>query len=139
MKDLNDGLYREAGVTEQLGGAGSAREVNHAFEVWRAASSKLAGQVFAADAEPAGKHRGSHRPLDLANQHIPGGLLQRLGQPKHARSIDQRAPPLGSDGEAKQEIANHRIVYPLHQHCRYGVRPAGQEQVAIVRTEGCVG
>ncbi len=83
--------------------------------------------------------RGSHRPLDLTNQHIPGCLLQRLGEPKHARSIDQGAPPLGSDGRSKHEIADHRIVYPFHQHGRDGVHSARQEQIAIVRAEGCVG
>lgn len=135
MEDPDDGVYCKARIPEQLSRTGDPGEIDDAFEVGGATRAKLPGQMFPADAETAGKGRSSHGSFDLAEQHIPCGLLQRLCEPQHPWRIDQSAPSLRRDRRPQDEIAHHGIVYPFHQHGRDRVDPARQEQLAVIGAE----
>ncbi len=95
--------------------------------------------MLAAHGEPAGQRGGAQGPLDLAHEDAPGGALQRLGQAEHAGGVGQGAAAFGFERGPHDHVAHHRVVDTLDRYRDHGMTAAGEEQLAVVRTEGPVG
>jgi hypothetical protein len=132
-------LHRVAGVAQQLRGAGDPGEIDNALQVRCAAGAELPGKVFSAYPESRGESSGAHGALHFSDQDIPGGLLQRLGEPQHTGSVPQSPAALRRDGGSEHQITDYRIVHPLHCDACDRVTTAGEEQLAIIGTERSVG
>jgi hypothetical protein len=135
VENSNYRLHRVAGVAQQLRGAGDPGEIDDTLQVGCASGAELPGKVFSAHPESRGKSGGAHGSLHFADQDIPGGLLQRLGEPQHAGSVPQGPAALCRDGGSKHKIADYWIIDSLHSHGGDRVATAGQEQLAIIGTE----
>jgi hypothetical protein len=135
VENSNYSLHRVAGVAQQLRGAGDPGEIDDPLQVGCASGAELSREVFSAYPESRGKSSGAHGALHFADQDIPGGLLQRLGEPQHAGSVPQGPAALCRDGGAEHQIADYRIIHPLHCDACDRVATAGQEQLAIIGTE----
>ena len=69
--------HRVAGIAEQLRRAGDPGQIDHPLQIGRPSGAELAGQMLPADPEPAGEGTGSNRPLNLAEEDVPGRSLER--------------------------------------------------------------
>ncbi len=62
-----------------------------------------------------------------------------FGQPQHAGRIGQGPAAVRRDRATRDDIAHDRIVHPLHRDGDHRMLTAGQQQLAVIGTEGSVG
>ena len=133
-EDVHDAAHGIPGIAEQVRRARRAREIDHAFQIRRAARPELPRQVLSRYAQRLGDMPCLGRDAGAAQHFVPRGELQAIGQPQQPGRVRQRRTARHLCRARRDPFPCDRIVHALDQYTEPRIT-TGLEQRTIVRAD----